>query len=564
MAHKSSKKLAETVSGGTDTYVVAYLGKVRDKRTQKVRTESVLASEKNGFGKNPVWSADACNSMHGILDNVLLITPAPNDVHLTLEIWDSDIAKDDLLGGRTLPLSEIRQQLAAQGGATTMYIQLFDQDGNVGFERGHDAGVLQIHASYQEPSAEQEQVIASTGSTIRIEVQAAVDLLPDTPAIRDLTTFADWKNTVRMAVGLGIYTCVFTAYFGWFFSAYVCTSAGSVQCVNTTEGSEYPADLGSPGLDAVLFMLGSVTTVGWGSQPVNFVHAPDERDDSDFWFPFTKVLLSLQVIIGIVLIGLLIGALGDSFRSFFRANNQLLYRGLAKTPLLETPPVGEQPQVETTESGLCGSVKSVHIALLMLVTIVLIGALGFAYLDDLSFVDAWYLTVVTVSTVGYGDLSPSSYSAKLFACFFVPLGVAFVANAIDMVSEHLSAARNDELERFVLGQFGERNSLDNNDLTSFDFEELQRATQVKYGAPMSRNDFRLAMLLRLGRVDADDMRMIDKVFGDLDRDGSGFIAQDEVVGEQEGAMVRRVARLNEAWAAETKGEGSSSASISET
>jgi hypothetical protein len=307
-------------------------------------------------------------------------------------------------------------------------------------------------------------------------------------------------------------------------------------------------------VDAVLFMFGTVTTVGWGSQPVNFVSAPDAGSNSEYWFAVTKVLLSFQVIIGIVLIGLLIGSMGTSFRSWFRSNNQLLYAGLAKTPLLATPPVGEKLDVAVQQKGLCGSLEPVHIAIILMCTVILVGSVAFAYLDDLTFLDAWYLTVVTVSTVGYGDLSPSSSSSKLFACFFVPLGVAFVANAIDTVSGKIAEKRADELELFVLGQFGERDSLENNDLTSFDFEELQRSTQVEYGAPLSRNDFRLAMLLRLGRLDNDDMQMIDKVFSDLDSDGSGFIVQEEVVGEEDSAMSRRVKRLKQAWAAQ-KGSG---------
>ena len=564
VAHKSSKKLAEAASGGTDAYVVAYLGKARDKRTQTARTESVLASEDNAFGRNPVWTVESCNSIGGILDNVLHITPAANDIHLTLEVWDSDIGRDDLLGGRTLLLAEIRQLLAQQSGTATTHLQLYDQDGNDGFERGHDAGVLQICVSYESISADGQRVVDPSGSTIRIEVQAAVDLRPDTPPIRDLTTFADWKNTIRMAAALGVYMCVFTAYFGWFFSAYVCTTSGNVECVNTTEGMEYPDELGHPVIDAILFILGSVTTVGWGNQPVNFVHPPDDGANSEFWFAFTKVLVSFQVMFGIVLIGLLIGSVGESLRSWFRKYNELLYGWVGWTPLVETPPVGEKLELQVHYKGCAGSAEPVHLALFMLFFVFLIGSLSFAFLDDIKFLDAWYLTVVTVSTVGYGDLAPTTASSKVFACFFVPLGVAFVASAVDTISSKVAAAREAELELYVLGQFGERDSLESNDLTAFDFEELQHATQITYGAPMSRNDFRLAMLLRLGRVEHKDMEMIDKVFSDLDKDGSGFIVQEEVIGEQECAMTRRIERLREAWAAESKlGEGGDEASLTD-
>lgn len=441
-----------------------------------------------------------------------------------------------------------------------MYIQLFDQDGNDGFEYGHDAGVLQIRASFETNTPNGSSVEA--GQMIRIEVQAAVDLLPDTPAIRDLTTFSDWRNTTRFGIGLAAYLVIGTIYYGWFFGKFACTSAGTIDCVE--ESAEvldnatgavvkaavysYPVENGSPFMDALLFMLGSTTTVGWGSQPVNFVEAPLESSSGGAaWFGITKLLLSMQLIMGIMILGLLVGSLGESFRSFFRQQDQVLYRGLALTPLVGTPAVGEIPSVDTKEVGICGSLHHHHIAIISLFFVFFFGAFAYMWLEDLSFVDAFYLTVVSVSTVGYGDLSPSTFGAKMFSLLFVPIGVAFVANGIDNISKHIGQNREDQLETFVLGQFGQQMNLDDNDLTAFDFEELQRATQVKYGQPLSRNDFRLAMLLRLGRVENDDMKMIDKVFDDLDPDSSGYVQQEEVVGQQEGAMVRRMDRLKSRW-----------------
>ena len=83
------------------------------------------------------------------------------------------------------------------------------------------------------------------------------------------------------------------------------------------------------------------------------------------------------------------------------------------------------------------------------------------------FVDALYMCTVSVSTVGYGDLSPSSWGAKTFAIFYIPVGVAFVANAIDFISGSITEKRAVELEDFVLGQFGEVGSLSDNKLTPF-------------------------------------------------------------------------------------------------
>lgn len=580
--HATEKKLVEAASGGTDPYVVAYLGRIRDKRTQTVRTESVVADPMNDNGRNPVWSSAHCRTEAGVpTDNVLHIAPGAEDIHLTLELWDSDIDADDFLGGRTLKLDDLRQQLMRTGGSVTMHIQLFDQDGNEGFEYGHDAGVLQVLASFETNTPKGSEV--GTGQIIRIEVQAAVDLLPDTPPIRDLTTFSDWRDTIRFGIGLAAYLVLGTVYYGWFFGKFGCTSAGTIECtvetpavlatdnvtgavtVTTAAVYSYPVDNGNPFMDALLFMLGSTTTVGWGSQPVNFAEAPLESSRSDAaWFAITKVLLSLQIIIGIMILGLLVGSLGASFRSWFRKQDQLMYGGLALTPLVGTPAVGEIPSVETKEVGVCGSLHHHHIAIILLFCCLFFGSGMYMWLEDLGFVDAFYLTVVSVSTVGYGDFAPSTFGAKAFSLLFVPVGVAFVANSIDNISTKITQKREDQLERFVLGQFGDdKASLDDNDLTAFDFEELQRATMVKYGEPLSRNDFRLAMLLRLGRVEHDDMKLIDQVFETLDPDSSGYVQQEEVVGQQDGAMVKRMARLQSRWA-EARDSDVFDSSVSET
>ena len=52
------------------------------------------------------------------------------------------------------------------------------------------------------------------------------------------------------------------------------------------------------------------------------------------------------------------------------------------------------------------------------------------WLDAMTFVDALYFTVVTATTVGFGDYVPSSTGAKVFSLFYVPLSVVMVAGAL--------------------------------------------------------------------------------------------------------------------------------------
>ncbi|KAK3146051.1 hypothetical protein QOZ80_3BG0260860 [Eleusine coracana subsp. coracana] len=51
--------------------------------------------------------------------------------------------------------------------------------------------------------------------------------------------------------------------------------------------------------------------------------------------------------------------------------------------------------------------------------------------------DAFYFTIVTMTSVGYGDLSPNSDTTKLLACAFVFVGMAIIALFISRAADYL-------------------------------------------------------------------------------------------------------------------------------
>ena len=62
---------------------------------------------------------------------------------------------------------------------------------------------------------------------------------------------------------------------------------------------------------------------------------------------------------------------------------------------------------------------------------VVVGALVYCYTEDWSVVDAIYFCIVTMSTVGYGDYSPSTGATRGFTILmiFVGIGVVFPTTA---------------------------------------------------------------------------------------------------------------------------------------
>lgn len=63
------------------------------------------------------------------------------------------------------------------------------------------------------------------------------------------------------------------------------------------------------------------------------------------------------------------------------------------------------------------------ISLVLFCSIQIIGVVGFMWLENLSWFDATYLTIATVSTVGYGDIVPLTKGGRIFDIGLIIIGV---------------------------------------------------------------------------------------------------------------------------------------------
>lgn len=67
--------------------------------------------------------------------------------------------------------------------------------------------------------------------------------------------------------------------------------------------------------------------------------------------------------------------------------------------------------------------------------ILIFGVLGFMYFEELGVLDALYLTIITITTVGYGDIAPHHPAGKIFTIILVSTGVGFVAYMFGRITE---------------------------------------------------------------------------------------------------------------------------------
>lgn len=97
----------------------------------------------------------------------------------------------------------------------------------------------------------------------------------------------------------------------------------------------------------------------------------------------------------------------------------------------------------------------VFLGLFLLVTAM--GTFAFMQLENLSFSEALYYNIVTMSTVGYGDIHPSSSLSRMFAVFLIVAGggafLGVIANATELVILKRDTQNRMRKINMVLGVF---------------------------------------------------------------------------------------------------------------
>lgn len=69
------------------------------------------------------------------------------------------------------------------------------------------------------------------------------------------------------------------------------------------------------------------------------------------------------------------------------------------------------------------------------------GAVFYHFVEDLKWLDAFYFCVVTLATVGYGDITPHTDLGKLFTIFYILLGVGIIATFANLLVKRAALRR---------------------------------------------------------------------------------------------------------------------------
>ena len=89
--------------------------------------------------------------------------------------------------------------------------------------------------------------------------------------------------------------------------------------------------------------------------------------------------------------------------------------------------------------------RRIRLALCLLVAITALGTLGFAVIEGMAPFDALYMTVITLSTVGYGEVQALSVPGRWFTIGLITLGVGAVLQAGSAIAGFVIEGRLREL-----------------------------------------------------------------------------------------------------------------------
>ncbi|HMQ49171.1 MAG TPA: potassium channel family protein [Saprospiraceae bacterium] len=85
--------------------------------------------------------------------------------------------------------------------------------------------------------------------------------------------------------------------------------------------------------------------------------------------------------------------------------------------------------------------SELYVALVTLCGWIALGTFVFQRLEDWTRIEAFYFAVVTITTVGYGDLSPTTDISRLFTTLYILVGVSIGLVTLSIVGSRIIAYR---------------------------------------------------------------------------------------------------------------------------
>jgi len=153
-------------------------------------------------------------------------------------------------------------------------------------------------------------------------------------------------------------------------------------------------------------------------------------------------------------------------------------------------------------------------ALLIVVTLGIIGTTVYTLNEDMSTVDGIYFSMITLASVGYGEISTHKTSTQIFDIFFILIGVSLMALALAKFAEVWARIeQKKQIEKFIA--------------MGVTMEVIEAIDEDKSGE-VDRAEFLAYMLVHMGKAEALDVNQINQLFNKMDKDGGGTLDINDI------------------------------------
>lgn len=71
------------------------------------------------------------------------------------------------------------------------------------------------------------------------------------------------------------------------------------------------------------------------------------------------------------------------------------------------------------------------------ITFILVGTIFYHRIEGMTFIDSFYFSFITLSTIGYGDITPVTTMGKLFTVIYGILGLGLVSLSVGVIAREL-------------------------------------------------------------------------------------------------------------------------------
>jgi potassium channel subfamily K len=222
-------------------------------------------------------------------------------------------------------------------------------------------------------------------------------------------------------------------------------------------------------VDSVYYSIVTVTTTGYGD------YAPDTVGGR--YFAMVYILVGLGVIFKFI----------AEFASYIIQTAQ--EHALNK--------LDDDPNDDKAPHG-----AKIAISIIAMFITVVLGAAFFQWNEDWEFLDGFWWSFITTVTVGYGDLSLTKETSRIFSIFYIMFSVMIVAASIGNLAVVASEIEHEKNRRRLLEK-----SLDENLILNLDKDG---------SGSIDKEEFVTGMLVLLELVNQDDVNMWRSRFLELD------------------------------------------------